>query len=138
MSFFQGDFQYKNTRIEADEIYNNSKDELRENATVFIATDHQGKPFFQPLADHYDLVFLNDFKDILKDVNTNCEYTFLLIAEFSYCNLNHHSYFVAKTCCRFWYDRPVSCKQRSRFLRLLLFDVLWIRLSLAWISRAKR
>ena len=74
---FQGDFQYKNTRLEADQIYENVKDEIRENTTVFVATDHQGKPFFKNLQDHYDLVFLKDFKHELEGVNTNCEYTFL-------------------------------------------------------------
>eukprot|EP00985_Skeletonema_marinoi_P018595 scaffold10417_cov137-Skeletonema_marinoi.AAC.19 len=64
-------FQYKATRLEADQIYENTKDELQEKATVFVATDHQGKPFFKPLADHYDLVFLSDFKEELKDANTN-------------------------------------------------------------------
>eukprot|EP00986_Skeletonema_menzelii_P005115 scaffold1811_cov145-Skeletonema_menzelii.AAC.6 len=67
----RGDFQYKNTRLEADQIYENTKDKLQEKATVFVATDHQGKPFFKPLADHFDLVFLKDFKEELKDVNTN-------------------------------------------------------------------
>ncbi|KAK1746899.1 GDP-fucose protein O-fucosyltransferase family protein [Skeletonema marinoi] len=57
--------------VEADQIYENSKDELQENATVFVATDHKEKPFFKALADHYDLVFLSDFKEELKDVNTN-------------------------------------------------------------------
>ena len=52
------------------------KDEIRENTTVFVATDHQGKPFFKNLQDHYDLVFLKDFKHELEGVNTNCEYTF--------------------------------------------------------------
>ncbi|KAL7532702.1 hypothetical protein ACHAXR_006532 [Thalassiosira sp. AJA248-18] len=67
----RGDFQYKNTRLEADEIYNHSRAEIPDGSTVFVATDHQGKPFFKPLAKHYDLVFLNDFKEELKDVNTN-------------------------------------------------------------------
>jgi len=64
-------FQYKSAWLEADQIYENSKDELQENATVFVATDHKEKPFFNALADHYDLVFLSDFKEELKDVNTN-------------------------------------------------------------------
>ena len=38
---------------------------------MFVATDHQGKPFFKPLADHYDLVFLKDFKHELEGVNSN-------------------------------------------------------------------
>jgi len=67
----RGDFQYKHTRLEANQIYANSKDKLKENATVFVATDHQEKPFFKHLADHFDLVFLSDFKEELKDVNTN-------------------------------------------------------------------
>ncbi len=73
--FSYSSFQYKATRLEADQIYENSMDELQEKATVFVATDHQEKPFFKPLADHYDLVFLKDFKEELKGVNTNCEYT---------------------------------------------------------------
>eukprot|EP00569_Conticribra_weissflogii_P003739 CAMPEP_0171329334 /NCGR_PEP_ID=MMETSP0878-20121228/1199_1 /TAXON_ID=67004 /ORGANISM="Thalassiosira weissflogii, Strain CCMP1336" /LENGTH=569 /DNA_ID=CAMNT_0011829301 /DNA_START=239 /DNA_END=1948 /DNA_ORIENTATION=+ len=67
----RGDFQYKATRLEAEEIYENVKDELTEGATVFIATDHAGKPFFKPLANHYDIVFLKDFKKELEGVNTN-------------------------------------------------------------------
>ncbi|KAL7547158.1 hypothetical protein ACHAWF_010507, partial [Thalassiosira exigua] len=67
----RGDFQYKNTRLEADQIYENSRDEIPENTTVFVATDHQGRPFFKPLAAHYNLVFLNDFKLELKGVNSN-------------------------------------------------------------------
>jgi hypothetical protein len=61
--------------LEAVQIYENTKDELQGKATVFIATDHQEKPFFKPLADHYDLVFLKDFEEELKGVNTNCEYS---------------------------------------------------------------
>lgn len=67
----RGDFQYKNTRLEADQILANVKGEIPFNSTVFVATDHQGKPFFKPLADHYDLVYLNDFKKELEGVNTN-------------------------------------------------------------------
>lgn len=44
---------------------------MKEGETVFVATDHVGKPFFKPLADHYDLVFLKDFAKELEGVNTN-------------------------------------------------------------------
>ena len=57
----RGDFQYKKTRIEADVIYNNSKEKLTEGATVYIATDELNKQFFKALADHYDVCFLDDF-----------------------------------------------------------------------------
>ena len=67
----RGDFQFKKTRISAEEIYKNSKDQLTPNSTIFIATDERDKKFFQPLADKYDVLFLDDFKDQLKDVNPN-------------------------------------------------------------------
>ncbi|KAL3905536.1 MAG: hypothetical protein SGARI_004414 [Bacillariaceae sp.] len=67
----RGDFQFKTTRIPAEEIYANAKEELTENSTIFIATDERDKKFFDSLRDHYDLLFLDDFKDELKDVNSN-------------------------------------------------------------------
>jgi hypothetical protein len=67
----RGDFQYKQTRIGADEIYRNVKDVLEENSTVFIATDEKDKSFFDPLRSHYHLYFLSDFKDLVGDVNAN-------------------------------------------------------------------
>ena len=67
----RGDFQFKATRIEADQIYMNSKAELTPNSTIFIATDERNKAFFDPLRAHYDLLFLDDFKNELKGVNTN-------------------------------------------------------------------
>ena len=66
-----GDFQFKKTRIDADEIYENTKDELTPGASIFIATDERDKKFFDPLRKHYDVKFLDDFKHLLKDVNTN-------------------------------------------------------------------
>lgn len=67
----RGDFQYKMTRIEADEIYRNANDVLKENSTVFIATDEKNKTFFDPLRAHYHLYFLSDFRDLVEDVNAN-------------------------------------------------------------------
>ena len=67
----RGDFQFKNTRIEADEIYKNSFEQLTPNATIFIATDERNKAFFDPLRKQYDIWFMDDFKDALKDVNSN-------------------------------------------------------------------
>ena len=71
MHIRRGDFQYKNTRIEAKEIYNNIKDTIPDNSTVFIGTDERNKSFFNDLKDHYDLLFLDDFKDLIKGINTN-------------------------------------------------------------------
>jgi hypothetical protein len=67
----RGDFQFKQTRIDAREIYGNVKDILTPGATVFIATDERDKKFFDPLREHYDLKFLDDFKPLLEGVNTN-------------------------------------------------------------------
>jgi Holliday junction resolvase RusA-like endonuclease len=67
----RGDFQFKTTRISADEIYENVHDVLTENKTVYVATDERDKSFFDPLREHYDLVFLDDFKHELEGVNSN-------------------------------------------------------------------
>lgn len=67
----RGDFQYTVTRFEADKIYRVSKDKLVPNATVYIATDERNKTFFKPLADKYDVVYLDDMMHLLEGVNTN-------------------------------------------------------------------
>lgn len=67
----RGDFQYKETRINAQEIYENIKDVLVENSTIFVATDEKDMNFFDPLREHYNLYFLKDFKHLIKDVNAN-------------------------------------------------------------------
>jgi hypothetical protein len=67
----RGDFQYKQTRIDADQIYENIKDVLKENTTVFIATDEKQKNFFKPLESHYHVYYLQDFKHLYEGINTN-------------------------------------------------------------------
>ena len=67
----RGDFQFKTTRIEADEIYDRTKEELQPNSTIYIATDERNKKFFQPLRDQYDILFLDDFSHELQGINTN-------------------------------------------------------------------
>jgi len=68
----RGDFQFKDTRIDADQIVKNSKDVLTVGKTLYVATDERDKTFFQPLRDAgYDILFLDDFKHLLTDVNTN-------------------------------------------------------------------
>jgi len=67
----RGDFQYKETRLEADILYAKSKEELKEGGTLFIATDERNKSFFKPFAHHYDICFLDDFKHLFKGLNTN-------------------------------------------------------------------
>jgi len=67
----RGDFQYKDTRIEADEIYDNVKHLLKENSTIYIATDEKNATFFDPLRRHYNLYFLQDFEEEIGDINKN-------------------------------------------------------------------
>ena len=67
----RGDFQYKKTRLDASAIYDKSKNKLKEGSTIYIATDERDRSFFQPLADHYDLLFLEDFKEYYVGLNTN-------------------------------------------------------------------
>jgi hypothetical protein len=68
----RGDFQYvEQTRVEADVIYDNVKDVLVENSTIFIATDEKNASFFVPLEQHYNVFYLRDFKHLLQGVNVN-------------------------------------------------------------------
>lgn len=68
----RGEFQYKKTRVSAREIYEISQDQIPEGATVFVATDErQKKLFFSEMAEHYDLVYLDDFAHLLDGIDTN-------------------------------------------------------------------
>ena len=67
----RGDFQFKKTRIEADEIYQQIKDKLKPGGTLYIATDERKKDFFKILKENYDVCFLDDFKHLIQDINTN-------------------------------------------------------------------
>ena len=68
----RGDFQYKKTRIEADEIYNNTFDVLEDKSTIYIATDERNKTFFDVFREKgYQIYFLDDFADLIPNVNKN-------------------------------------------------------------------
>jgi len=67
----RGDFQFKRTRVSAEQIYDNTKDVLEPGATIYIATDERDKTFFDPLKEHYDIKFMDDFNDLLVGINTN-------------------------------------------------------------------
>lgn len=65
------DFQYKKTRLEAPKLLEKSKHKLEEGGLLYIATDERDKSFFDPFKKHYEIVFLDDFKHLLTNVNTN-------------------------------------------------------------------
>eukprot|EP00536_Pseudo-nitzschia_multiseries_P005750 jgi/Psemu1/238780/estExt_Genewise1.C_1120060 len=69
----RGDFQYRETRIDADKILVQLQRVLDKNTTLYVATDERKKDFFRPLVDYFaDVVFLDDFVESeLKGVNTN-------------------------------------------------------------------
>ena len=48
-----------------------SRPEIPERSTVYVATDERDKNFFRDLAEHYDLVYLDDFTHLLDGINTN-------------------------------------------------------------------
>lgn len=67
----RGDFEtdFEGTTVTAERIYSISKNKLTPNATVYIATNEDNMSFFRPLADHYDVVFLSDFQDVIPDID---------------------------------------------------------------------
>lgn len=73
MHIRRGDFilQYKNVVIGAELISQITQEIIEPNSTIFIATDEKNKTYFEPLAKHYDLCFLDDFAHELKNVNAN-------------------------------------------------------------------
>ena len=60
----RGDFQYKEAKLSAQEWYNNTKELWQPNEVLYIATDEQNKTWFDPLAQHYELKFLDNYKEI--------------------------------------------------------------------------
>ncbi|KAG7368743.1 GDP-fucose protein O-fucosyltransferase [Nitzschia inconspicua] len=71
MHIRRGDFQYKETRIEAEEILENIEDIIPANATLFIATDERKFAFFKPLMNRYKVYFLKDFQHLVPNLNKN-------------------------------------------------------------------
>ena len=70
----RGDFQYKKVKITAEDWYENTKDLFTDpKEIIYIATDEKDHTFFEPLAKHYNLRFLDDFKQVAKlgDVDPN-------------------------------------------------------------------
>ncbi len=67
----RGDFQFKETRVDASEILKQLKRVLDDGTTLYIATDERDKDFFKDIVDHYpDVVFLDDMISELGDTNS--------------------------------------------------------------------
>jgi len=70
----RGDFTffYPTAVLSAEKIYQDfTRLEIPEQRTVYVATDERNMTYFQPLAAHYKLLYMNDFKHLLTDVNPN-------------------------------------------------------------------
>ncbi|KAL3920089.1 MAG: hypothetical protein SGILL_003436 [Bacillariaceae sp.] len=64
MHIRRGDFQYKKVKLPAEEWYQNTKEIWKPNEIIFIATDERDKSFFDPIAEHHDIRFLDDYWDL--------------------------------------------------------------------------
>ena len=63
--------QFKSVVRSCEELYESSKDRLKPNSTIFIATDEYNQKFFRPFQKSYHVLFLSDFQYLVKDANTN-------------------------------------------------------------------
>ena len=59
----RGDLQYKKVKIPAAEWYENTKELWKPNEILYVATDERNKTFFDDLAKHHTLRFLDDYWD---------------------------------------------------------------------------
>jgi hypothetical protein len=73
MHIRRGDFQYKNVKLEAEEWYNNTKEIWQPKEIIYIATDERNKSWFNPIAEHADIRFLDDYWEFagLGDLDPN-------------------------------------------------------------------
>ena len=62
----RGDFQYKETRLDAEQWYNNTKEIWKPGELLYIATDEHNKTWFDPIKMHHPIKFLDDYWDLAK------------------------------------------------------------------------
>lgn len=68
----RGDFQFKETRVDATIILEQLKKVLSDDTTLYIATDERDKSFFKPITNHYpQVLFLDDLLTEIEGINTN-------------------------------------------------------------------
>jgi hypothetical protein len=73
MHIRRGDFQYIKVKISAQKWYENTKEIWKPNEIIYIATDEHDKAFFDPIAKHHDVRFLDDYWELagLGDIDSN-------------------------------------------------------------------
>ena len=67
----RGDLQYKSVKISASEIFDHTKEYLKDGEILYIATDEKAKVFFAPMAKRYKLRFLDDYVHLLDGISAN-------------------------------------------------------------------
>jgi hypothetical protein len=69
----RGDLQYKKVKIPAQEWYDNTKEVWQPNEILYVATDERNKTFFDDLAKHHTLRYLDDYWELagLGDLDPN-------------------------------------------------------------------
>jgi len=60
----RGDFQYKRVKLPASEWYDNTKEVWKSKEILYIATDERNKTWFDAIAAHHDVRFLDDYWDM--------------------------------------------------------------------------
>ena len=80
-SIYRGEFQYKKVKIPAEEWYENTKEIWKQNELIYIATDERNKTFFDPIAKHHSVRFLDDYMDLagLRDLGRYCQSLALVV-----------------------------------------------------------
>jgi len=73
MHIRRGDFQFKRVKIPAEEWYENTKEIWKPKELIYIATDEHDKAFFDPIAKHHDVRFLDDYWELagLGEIDSN-------------------------------------------------------------------
>lgn len=59
----RGDLQFKEVKIPAEEIIENTKDILKEGETIYIATDEKDAAYLDVLRARFNVFFLSDFHE---------------------------------------------------------------------------
>jgi len=64
MHIRRGDLQFDRVKISAQEWWNNTQEVWKPNELIYIATDERNKSFFNPIARHADIRFLDDYYEM--------------------------------------------------------------------------
>ncbi len=90
----RGDFQYKDTRLTAETLWENTKHLLNINITslIYIATDETNHSFFQPfMTNHYTVKFLHNYIDDIQNGTSRMNHNHIGMIEQVIC-ANAHTF----------------------------------------------